>query len=178
MEVGVTNQHSRREETALFVVKRWLERRSTSTCGTRARKTRADARRRFQKSNVKFAADSSTKRVCGHTFDHSTARQRSRKDKDMCQNEEAASIIVSNKAGEQVGELLQDKNAFAKWRRNLAPQYPNQRLGFVVDSSDGVQIVDSPGALRALKLNGNTKAELVSKVALPTGRTGDAWKCS
>ena len=96
----------------------------------------------------------------------------------MCQNEEAASIIVSNKAGEQVGELLQDKHAFAKWRRNLAPQYPNQRLGFVVDSSDGVQIVDSPGALRALKLNGNTKAELVSKVALPTGRTGDAWKCS
>ena len=96
----------------------------------------------------------------------------------MCQKEEAASITVFNKAGEKVGELDQNTNTFAKWRRSLAPRYPNQRLGFVVDSSDGVQIVDSPGALRALRLNGNTKAELVSKVALPTGRTGDAWKCS
>ena len=94
----------------------------------------------------------------------------------MCQN--AASIIVSNKDGEEVGELDQDKNAFAKWRKSLGPRYPNQRLGFVVESADGVQIVDSPGALRALKLNGITKAELVSKVALPKGRTGDAWKCA
>ena len=95
----------------------------------------------------------------------------------MCQDEEA-SITVFNQVGEEVGELDQNTNAFAKWRRSLAPRYPNQRLGFVVDSSDGVQIVDSQGALRALKLNGITKAELISKVTLPKGRTGDVWKCS
>ena len=96
----------------------------------------------------------------------------------MRQNEEAASITVFNKAGEEVGELDQNTNTFAKWRKSLGPRYPNQRLGFVVESADGVQIVESQGALRALRLNGNTKAELVSKVALPKGRTGDAWKCA
>ena len=105
MEVGVTNQHSRREETALFVVKRWLERLSTSTCDTHALKTRTDALKCFQKSNVKFVADSSTKKVSERTFEANTAKQRSRKDKDMCQNAEAASITVFNKAGEEVGEV-------------------------------------------------------------------------
>ena len=95
----------------------------------------------------------------------------------MCQN--AASIIVSNKDGEEVEELDQNTKAFAKWRRSLAPRYPNQRLAFAIESSDGVVIVEGQSALNALKISARTAAELVTKVSLKSGREGgDAWKCA
>ena len=86
---------------------------------------------------------------------------------------------MSNKDGEDVGELDQDKNAFAKWRKSLAPRYPNQRLAFAIESSDGVVIVEGQSALNALKISARTAAELVTKVSLKSGREGgDAWKCA
>ena len=97
----------------------------------------------------------------------------------MGQNEEAGSITVFNKAGEKVGELIQNTNAFEKWKRTLAPLYPNQRLAFAIESSDGVVIVEGQSALNALKISARTAAELVTKVSLKSGREGgDAWKCA
>ena len=97
----------------------------------------------------------------------------------MCQNAEAASITVFNKAGEEVGELTQNTNAFAKWKRTLAPLYPNQRLAFAIESSDGIAMIESQSALNALEISAHIAAELVTKVSLKSRRAGgDAWGCT
>ena len=97
----------------------------------------------------------------------------------MGQNEEAGSITVFNKAGEKVGELIQNTNAFEKWKRTLAPLYPNQRLAFAIESSDGVVMIESQSALNALEISAHIAAELVTKVSLKSRRAGvDAWRCA